>query len=392
MSVARTEQCAVMLPDKRVLMLSGYWNYPPDLSLVDIFDPTTNTFSSQHVDGYQLLPLGPSAGTDKLHCFLLPGERVFIFGGAADAGGSVAWAAPSVLDLTTWTVRPITLVGDPLLYERYWAGATQAFDGRVFVVGGVTANYIATVNSQDSVDVLVFDPTTETMQVIGQLQTARSEAGMLPLDDGSVEVYGGAKSGPTAADEVQRLTSVEQISPIGSATKIGDLAAVKLNYVPVLLQNGLSLHAGGAGGDGLTNSDEVLFDENTHQSWFTGNMIEQRDDYGIQMLGTGRVLITGGENSFAHASNTGEIYESNAKFYITLPHPVLALGESVQLTPQPSISVTWSAKVGTVNASGLYTAPDVARWRAEGTPPFDDVMATASDGTQATVRIPLLAQ
>jgi hypothetical protein len=58
MSNQRTEQCAVILPDKRVLMLSGYWNYPSDLSLVDIFDPTTSTFSSQHVDGYQLLPLG----------------------------------------------------------------------------------------------------------------------------------------------------------------------------------------------------------------------------------------------------------------------------------------------------------------------------------------------
>jgi hypothetical protein len=120
-------------------------------------------------------------------------------------------------------------------------------------------------------------------------------------------------------------------------------------------------------------------------------MIEDRSDYGITMLGTGRVLITGGSDSFGQVSDTGEIYEPNAKFYITLPNPVLALAESVQLTPQPSLSVTWSAKLGTVNANGLYTAPDLATWQEKGTAPFDEVTASASDGSQATVRIPLLA-
>ena len=121
-------------------------------------------------------------------------------------------------------------------------------------------------------------------------------------------------------------------------------------------------------------------------------MIEERSDYGITMLGTGRVLISGGSDSFGQVSNTAEIYEPNAKFYVTLPNPVLALSESVQLTPQPNFSVTWSAKVGTVDASGLYTAPDVATWVAKGTAPFDEITATASDGTHATARVPLLAQ
>jgi hypothetical protein len=120
-------------------------------------------------------------------------------------------------------------------------------------------------------------------------------------------------------------------------------------------------------------------------------MIEERSDYGITMLGTGRVLVTGGSNSFGQVSDTAEIYEPDANLYITFPNPVLALGESVQLTPQPNLTVTWSAKLGTVNASGLYTAPEVATWRAKGTAPFDEVTATASDGSQATARIELLA-
>ncbi len=394
MSVARTEQCAVTMPDKRVLMISGSGNFfssPPDFSLVDIFDAATNSFSSQHVAGYQLLPTGTS-GDDSLHCFLLPGQRVFIFGGAIWSPTAVTqMAAPSVLDLTTWTVRPVTLIGsDPLVYERYYASAAQAFDGRVFVVGGMTAHYLGIGTTQASADVLAFDPATETMQVVGQMFTPRVEAGILPMDDGSIEVYGGsnwASDGITA----QRLTSIERISSTGSATSIGDLAAIKLYFTSVMLQNGLSLHLGGAGSDGLTNKTELVFDENGHQSSYTGKMVEERSDYGITMLGTGRVLITGGSDSFGQVSDTAEIYEPDAEFYVTLPNPVLALGESVQLTPQPNLTVIWSAKVGTVDASGLYTAPDIVTWQAKGTAPFDEVTATASDGSQATARIELLA-
>jgi hypothetical protein len=388
MSVARTEHCAVMLPDKRVLMISGGGNYGPrpDLSLVDLFDPTTNTFSSQHVTGYQLIPTG-TTGDDKPHCFLLPGERVFIFGGAISAN---QMAAPSVLDLTTWTVRPVTLIGnDPLLFERYYESATQASDGRVFVVGGMTAHYLDTPYSQASADTLVFDPLTETMQVMGQLLTARTDAGILPMDDGSVEVYGGATW--ASHGTVQRLTSIERISLTGSATKIGDLADVKLYFTSVLLQNNLSLHVGGADSDGLSTNAELVFDEAGHWSSFTGNMVKVRLDYGIDMLGTGRVLITGGEDTSVQANDTGEIYEPGAKFYVTTPAPVLALSESVQLTQQPNLTATWSTKVGTVSASGLYTAPDLTRWHAQGNPPFDDVTATASDGSRATARIQLLA-
>ncbi len=394
MSVARTEQCAVTMPDKRVLMISGSGNFfssPPDFSMVDIFDPATNSFSSQHVAGYQLLPTG-SSGDDSLHCFLLPGKRVFIFGGAIWSPTAITqMAAPSVLDLTTWTVRPVTLIGsDPLVYERYYASAAQAFDGRVFVVGGMTAHYLGIGTTQASADVLVFDPATETMQVVGQMLTARVYAGILPMDDGSIEVYGGsnwASDGMTA----QRLTSIERIPSTGSATSIGDLAAIKLYFTSAMLQNGLSLHMGGADGDGLATAAELVFDENGHVSSYTGNMIKQRSDYGITMFGTGRVLVTGGSDRFGQVSNSAEIYEPDATFYITLPDPVLALGEYVQLTPQPNLAVTWSAKLGTVDASGLYTAPDIATWQAKGTAPFDEVTATASDGEKATARIPLLA-
>jgi hypothetical protein len=393
MSVARTDGCAVTMPDKRVLIISGSAAFGPvpDLSLVDIFDPATNSFSSLHIAGYQLVSTG-AADDYSVHCFLLPGNRVFLFGGALwSATSSLQMAVPSVLDLTTWSVRTVTLLGpDPLLYERFYASAAQASDGRVFVVGGETAHYLGTGGGPASADVLVFDPATETMQIVGQMLTARDGAGILAMDDGSIEVYGGSTSSDGMT--TRGLTSIERISSTGSATRIGDLADVKNYFTSVMLQNGLSLHVGGVGASGMTTSTELVFDETARWSSFTGSMIEGRSDFGITMLGTGRVLITGGSDRFLQVSDTAEIYEPDAKLYITLPNPVLALGESVQLTPQPNLTVTWSAKLGTVSPSGLYTAPDVATWQAKGTAPFDEVTATASDGGQAVARIALLAQ
>ena len=94
------------------------------------------------------------------------------------------------------------------------------------------------------------------MQVVGQLLTARVSAGILAMDDGSIEVYGGsnwASDGITA----QRLESIERISSTGSATGIGDLEAVKLYFTSLMLQNGLSVHLGGAGQDGTTTKTEL---------------------------------------------------------------------------------------------------------------------------------------
>jgi len=395
MSYGRTEHCAVLMPDKRVLLIGGGYNYGPvpDLSTVDIFDPVANSFSAQQIVGWETLGNG-TTGNEKLHCFPLSGGRVFIYGGVTTQS---VMAAPAVLDLTTWTVRPVTLEGtDPLFFERNYAASVQASDGRVFVVGGQDAHSYNTGLSQDSADILVFDPVTETMAGIGEMQTVRSEAGILAMDDGSIEVYGGAYS--TAPTVVQRLTSVERISSAGVSTKIGDLATTKNYFTSVMLQNDRSLHVGGSGSDGTSTATELVFDENSHWSAYTGNMIEERSDFGIAMLGTGRVLITGGYGMEMNngigtdgVSSTGEIYEPDAQLYITMTNPVLALGESAQLTPSPNVSVTWSARLGTVSASGLYTAPDAATWQAKGTAPFDEVTATGN-GRSATVRIPLIAQ
>ena len=95
MSVARTEQCAVTMSDKRVLIISGAGNYGslPDLSLVDIFDPSTSSFSPQHVAGYQLLPSGTSA---LIHCIAFY-CLVSAFSSLVAQSRAIKWRLPQCL-------------------------------------------------------------------------------------------------------------------------------------------------------------------------------------------------------------------------------------------------------------------------------------------------------
>jgi hypothetical protein len=265
----------------------------------------------------------------------------------------------------------------------------QASDGRVFVVGGETEQY-ANSSAVASGDILIFDPTTESMNVVGQLIHPRVYSGILPNNDGSIEVYGGCywDSGGSSV----KLTSVERISSSGVATEIGDLSTTKAYFNSVMLQNGKSLHVGGANAGGTSTSTQIVFDEASDTSGFTGDMIEERWEYGISQLSTGRVLITGGTNTSAVTSNTAEIFEPDANVYVFLPQSSIALGQSMQLTAEYSGSVTWSAKFGTVTSTGYYTAPAAVPSGQDAGAAWDEVTATAASGTKATARITLLAQ
>lgn len=119
-------------------------------------------------------------------------------------------------------------------------------------------------------------------------------------------------------------------------------------------------------------------------------MVEERWEYAISKLTNGRVLITGGSSTFNGISETAEIFEPEANVYILMPKSALAPGESMQLTVEYNGSVTWSAKMGTVTATGLYTAPVVVGTDENGDVPYDEVTAQAPNGMKATARIALL--
>lgn len=376
MGVGRTHHCAVMMPDKKVLLIGGstYYNGTVDKSHVDIFDPATDTFSSVAITGSDLLASGDAK------CFLLPDHRVFMFGG-------IEMPSPSILDTATWTVRSVALDGSAQTYQRDWFTSAQTSDGRVLIAGGLTSKYLGVSTVFAASDVLVFDPAHEEMSVLGHMLQARAFAGMLPMPNGEVEVYGGADWDSNQNNF--KITSVERISRTGVATKIGDLPSPRGYFNSVMLQNGRSLHVGGSDAGGISTGTQLIFDETSHASGYTGNMVEARWRYGVTQLATGRVLISGGSSTSGGVSKTAEIFEPEANVYVLMPKSAVALGESVQLTAEYNGAVTWSAKLGTVTSNGLYTAPSTVNTVNEA-PPYDEVTATANSGAKATVMITLL--
>ncbi len=98
LSWSRVNPCAVTLPDGQVVLIGGWENgIPPN---VDIFDPTTNTFSAQTLSG----PLPDTSGENAPNCFPLPGKRIFLY---TDNSG------PMILDANTWGTHELQVSGDP---------------------------------------------------------------------------------------------------------------------------------------------------------------------------------------------------------------------------------------------------------------------------------------
>lgn len=350
MSWGRANHCAVILPDNRVVLVGGWamswmpvvsWDLP---TTVDIFDPTTNTFSAQVLSG----PL-PDGGDGPTQCFPLSGNRILI---------NAFKAGLMMLDTNTWQTRGLPWnVGSRPIYSS----VTQTPDSRVWIVGGqlgtpgaYPANYTSTA------DIVRFDPETESLSAVGQLLEALDSAGILPFSDNSVEVYGGRYSVPQDGGIYSTpITSIERIDSAGTASKIGDLPMPKALHTPVMLQNGKSLQVGGADINGYSSDTQYVFDETTHISDVTGNMVEERTEYGITPLATGRVFIVGGNNHYGIQSKTAEIFEPDASIYVLMPKTTVAPGEFMQLSAESSASgaVTWTAKYGTVTTTGGYTAP-----------------------------------
>ncbi len=389
MSWGRVNHCAVTLPDNRVVLIGGVpmswqspvsWDLPPT---VDVFDPATNAFTSQVLSG----PLPNTTGAGDAQCFLLSGNRILI---NTTADGFVTTDAVGfmMLDTTTWQTTALPWSTGP---RPKYSSATQTPDGKVWIVGGQfgePGNEVSTPN------IWWFDPVAAKLSIAGELIQAREVPGILSFADNSIEVYGGGywdTSQPYTADAT-RISSIERIDPIGIAAKIGDLPAPKATFTAVMLQNGKSLHVGGADPDGYPNATQYVFDETTHVSAVTGNMVEERAAYGIAPLASGRVLIVGGHrNLLSVASKTAEIFEPDANIYVLLPKTAVQPGEFMQLSAESSTpdNVTWATRFGTISTTGGYTAPLENPYgsASQVTTVKDEVSAMLPTGAQAIATI-----
>jgi WD40 repeat protein len=257
MSTAREGHTATLLPDGKVLVVSGDTvtvravggstvTDPRPLASAELYDPASGTWTATGKMVY-------GGGTATL----LPDGKVLVAGGSWSSGsfgGSGYGAATAELydpASGTWTATGNMTAG------RTASMATLLLAGKVLMACG--CDHAGRASE-------LYDPATGTWTATGTMAADhwRSTATMLPdgrvtatlLADGKVLVAGG---GPTT------LPAAELYDPdTWSWTATAKMLAVRVNHTATLLPDGKVLIAGGGDRAGLISSAE-LYDPGTGQ-------------------------------------------------------------------------------------------------------------------------------
>lgn len=256
MNTARAGHGASLLPNGKVLITGGFKTF--DLTDIlalfqgvqnttEFFDPATMTFTSGPV------MLEPRA----LHTSTRAGSA----GNLLVAGGLTLIPIvnlPNVSNTAYEYSASTNSFGLPKFFSgaRMLHSATRLSDGRVLMVGGISLDLAAVLQSGDITQLQVstladgqlyssgFFGGFQAAQ--GALSTGRAGAGLVTLGDGSVLVAGGVTASFSASQfDFSALSSADRFSPSGGFTVTGSLASPR--FLPILhpLQDGTILTIGG---------------------------------------------------------------------------------------------------------------------------------------------------
>jgi N-acetylneuraminic acid mutarotase len=166
---------AVLLGDGRVFFLNGY------TAAAGIFNPTSKTWSDVRAPMRGLYSdYTIRAGYRNFSATLLSNGKVLVAGGSLDNGGTVR---PEVYDPATnrWSLTP------PMLHDRQGHSATLLANGLVLVSGGTDSSRVGGVTATAE----LFDSATNRWSLTGGMAVARSGHTATLLKNGKVLVVGG---------------------------------------------------------------------------------------------------------------------------------------------------------------------------------------------------------
>jgi hypothetical protein len=271
MLVARCGHTATLLPNGKVLLVGGF-NHNGILTSAELYDPSSNTFSSAGDTG---VARGGFTAT------LLMDGRVLIAGG----GDRAATTSAEIYDPLT---NRFTRTGS-LLQARLGHTAALLKDGRVLILGGSAGRGKVTKSAE------IYDPTKNEFTDAGDMTVARHKHAMRLLEDGRVLVVGGSDErdwrGKYASAEVYNAQS-------SSFTKISDLneERFKLSTALATLTGGRILIGGGS-------AELELFEPKTSSFYSVGRLDAASYNGAVTALLGGGALITGGYDERLSASS-----------------------------------------------------------------------------------------
>jgi N-acetylneuraminic acid mutarotase len=295
----RAFHTATLLPNGKVLVAGGFSCAPPPascfaLNSAELYDPATGTWSNTgNLD----------TARDSHTATLLSNGKILIAGGFLNGGelNSAELYDPST---GIWSITGNLSTG------REWHTATLLQNSKVLVAGGLGTS--AHLNSAE-----LYDPATGTWSNTGNLNTAHELHTATLLPNGKVLVAAGFINFDTG----QVTNSSELYEPsTGTWNVTGNLNQGRAYHTATLLSGGKVLVAGGFFVDGLpniTNSAE-LYDPATETWSSTASLNTGRRFHTATLLLNGKVLASGG----GPGGNTAELYDTgtnqidDARFFV----------------------------------------------------------------------------
>lgn len=283
---------ATKLGDGRVLLAGGKDASLNYLTLVDVYDPTTGTFS----------PTGAMAGAHYRHAAaLLSNGTVLVVGGF---NGSYLKSA----ELFNPSTGAWTSVGN--MYEaRAGHVAVPLIDGRVLVAGGYNAAATALATFE------IYDPTTTTWSKRGYMNQPHREPSAVRLSSGRVLLAGGWN--PSLASTAEIFDPATNSWGYAGTPVTGRMAAsmVDLGNGKVFVAGGYAL-ASPCCGASLASAE--VYDIETNQWTATAPMATSRANAGIVTV-NGNVFVFEGESSYADVGGSVERYSPLAGIWSAAP-------------------------------------------------------------------------
>lgn len=294
MTAKRAAHTATLLDNGKVLIAGGFVGNGGGLSSVELFDSTSNTFTS-----VRNLTTARASHTATL----LPNGKILIAGGY---NGDYLNSA-EVIDPTT---NQFTSAGR-MVTARSGHVATLLNNGKVLLVGGVGTGWTFLADAE------LYDPITNTFTATGGMVVARESHTATLLKDGKVLIAGGHQGRRSA---ITIYTSAEIYNPAnGTFTAAGNLTVKRHKHDAALLADGRVLIVGGSDerdGDGAYRNAEVFNPAGGNFAAVKNNMNTAR--YKLQgtavLLKNGKVLIAGGANRaevFDPATNSFSIADGD---------------------------------------------------------------------------------
>lgn len=273
-----------VLGDGRVLFAGGTPDGEKALKSAELYDPDTGTFSAtSNLATRRLLHTGT----------LLADGRVLVTGGMEETSTSdedeivPALTSCELYDPATGTWAAT----GSLAYGRAGHTATPLADGRVVILGGADAQGL-TLQAE------LYDPDTGAFVAAGSLLNGRLYHSATLLRDGRVLLVGGMKAddpsaGTTAED---MLDSTELYDPSSGTFEVtGQLTSPRIGHSATLLADGRLLIAGGLSAEGAPLSTAEVYDPTSGTSAPTGTLTKPRALHSAILLADGRVLLVGGD-------------------------------------------------------------------------------------------------